>query len=231
MSQDNPMFQFEPILSRPCTGTFELADALVRRLFFVLGSEDLCIFGLRFFDDKEGGQVGLFDPRRLQLQKLCRQVGTGEVEIGRLKSMLSSGTGFAINSPRALSYDDPFGKIADLFLAGLNLEKGAYPEKMYTTLYLGTYATGFGFHNDPGEDTTLFVLDGTKHFALVEDGETVEYAIEKNRYLAWRAGQYHGSANAGGDWSLTINFAVGSPGVDGPAKYAFDSTGKIVAFL
>lgn len=224
------MFSFESIVARPSTGSFELSDALLRRMFSALG--DPCtLFGLRFIDDEaESKDIGMIDPRRLQLQEICEQIGSGTNEMYRLRSMLDDNTGFTINSPQSLGDTDPFEEISDLFLAGLNLKQGCYPEKIYTTMYLGTYKTGFGLHKDIGEDTVLFVLDGTKHFVLIENGEKRSYTIEKNRYLAWRAGQEHSAANDNGVWSLTINFAVGSPGVDGPVRYCFPRTERAIAY-
>jgi hypothetical protein len=228
------MFSFEPISGRPSTGFFDLSDSLRERMFLALGSQDT-VFGLRYFDDRAAvHNVALFDARRLELQKLCEQIGRGARKINDLSSLFWNNTGCTINSPRSFhgrsGNKDPFEEISDLFLKGLNLKQGGYPEVIYTTLYLGKYKTGFGLHSDIGEDTTLFVLDGTKRFVVVVNDQEQAYTIEKNGYLAWGGGQPHSAANNECVWSMTINFAVGSPGVAGPVRYCSAQTKRILAF-
>lgn len=224
------MFSFERIVDRPTTGTFELDASMRRRLFEALGDE-LCTFGLRYIDEHGEGQgIGFVDPRRQAFMDICARIGAGRAEITALRESLPDGCGWAVNSPELMDGDDPFQTISDLFLAGLQLGEGRYPEKIYTTMYLGSYETGFGMHVDHGEDTALFVLDGTKHFVVEDGGVPVNYVIEANRYLAWRSGQRHSASNASREWSFTLNFAVGSPGVEGPVNYAFPKTERIFSY-
>lgn len=224
--------RFDSIFGRPCTGSFDIENLLARQLFSALGGR-VTIFGLRHLQaNGKSEDVGLLDSRRRDLKAICTQIGSGQREIAELQSICPSGTGFTINSPQSLGGHDLFGKISDLFLAGLDLKEGGHPEKIYTTFYLGTYETGFGLHADPGEDTTMFVLDGVKDFLLIEDGgKEAGYSVEKKHYLAWRAGQQHSAANPNRRWSFTMNFAVGSPGVDGPVKYQYGSTKRVFSYL
>lgn len=228
------MFSFDPITDRPSTGSFELSTSLRERMFQALGHQDT-IFGMRYFTDGRGAQnVGLIDARRIELQKVCAQIGRGSSDVSALSSLFPVNTGCTINSPCSFRQSpgntDPFQEISDLFLQGLNLKQGCYPEVVLTTLYLGNYKAGFGLHRDVGEDTALFVLDGTKHFIVFVNDQKQMYTIEKSGYLAWRAGQLHTAANDECVWSMTINFAVGSPGTDGPVKYQFSQTKRLTPF-
>src|SRR5687768_8560077 len=64
------MFRYEPISSRPCVGSFELTDSLLRRLFAALGDKTT-LFGLRFIAaDRRNESVGLTDARRQTFQRL-----------------------------------------------------------------------------------------------------------------------------------------------------------------
>jgi len=228
------MFTFDPICARPSTGSFKLSESLRRRLFTALGDQ-ATLFGLRYFGDgMRIENVGLFDARRSELQERFAEIGRGVRQVSSLSSMFQPNTGCTINSPQLFGRphddQDAFQEISDLFLSGLNLPFGGHPESIFTTFYLGNYNMGFGLHTDPGEDTALFVLDGTKRFVVVVDGKEQMYTVEQNEYLAWTSEQPHSAANSDCPWSMTVNFAVGSPGVDGPVKYCHPATKRVLAF-
>lgn len=220
-------FSFDRYTSDVCTGAFVIDDGLLRDVLSSIGK----LYGLRFIDrDGRTMDVGINDPKRRSFEAACRRYGTGRIQLREFESLMPKGCGVAVNSPQdpnALT-GNGFNELSHRFVEKLRFPKNGFPETVDMNLFLGSYEQGFGLHRDCS-DAALFVLDGTKHFRVLDGKLTYDLTVCTGQYLRWRSVHWHGNVNPANEWSMTMNFALGpagsrhvAPGT--PVEYSFSET-------